>query len=91
MNLHLFLTLTPTKKIKIDYSLQAYAHLPTYKPTILPTTWIGDSGASCHMCHHDDGMFDCQQDKTKIKIGNGKLLTATKIFKLKLRAHQLNG
>jgi hypothetical protein len=36
--------------------------------------WLGDSGASCHMCINDEGMFDCRMENSYIKVGNGKSL-----------------
>jgi hypothetical protein len=45
--------------------------------------YIGDSGASCHMVHSDEGMYDVKQIKEKITIGNGQYIEALKIGKKK--------
>ena len=44
--------------------------------------WIGDSGASCHYCNSDQGMFDIQEVSESITVGNGKTMEAIKIGKL---------
>jgi hypothetical protein len=35
------------------------------KDKITPTTWSGDTGASCHLTNSDDGMFDVQVIKSQ--------------------------
>jgi hypothetical protein len=40
-----------------------------------PNTWIGDTGASCHLTNSDDGMYDVELIQSPIKIGNGKILS----------------
>jgi hypothetical protein len=45
--------------------------------------YIGDSGASCHMVHSDEGMGDVKSIKEKITIGNGQYIKALKIGKKK--------
>jgi hypothetical protein len=45
--------------------------------------YIGDSGASCHMVHTDEGMYDDKSIKEKITIGNGQYIEALKIGKKK--------
>jgi hypothetical protein len=45
--------------------------------------YIGDSGASCHMVHSDEGMYDIKSIKEKITIGNGQYIEALKIGKKK--------
>ena len=54
-------------------------------------TWIGDSGASCHMTNNDTGMYEVQTIQDEITIGNGKPLIATKIGKLKVDIMQKDG
>jgi gag-polypeptide of LTR copia-type/Zinc knuckle len=44
--------------------------------------WIGDSGASCHYCNSDKGLFDIQEVSESITVGNGKTMEAIKIGKL---------
>lgn len=57
----------------------------------IPHLWIGDSGASCHMTCSDEGMFDCRQIQSSVKIGNGKTLSATKIGKKRMTVVQKDG
>jgi hypothetical protein len=45
--------------------------------------YIGDSGASCHMVHSDEGMYDVKPINEKITIGNGQYIKALKIGKKK--------
>jgi hypothetical protein len=45
--------------------------------------YIGDSGASCHMVHLDEGMYDVKTIKERITIGNGQYIEALKIGKKK--------
>jgi hypothetical protein len=45
--------------------------------------YIGDSRASCHMVHSDEGMYDVKSIKEKITIGNGQYIEALKIGKKK--------
>ena len=54
-------------------------------------TWIGDSGASCHMTNQSDGMFEIRDIDEDITIGNGKPMKATKVGKLKVEMVQKNG
>jgi hypothetical protein len=51
------------------------------KDKITDTTWLGDTGASCHLTNSDEGMFDVQVIKSPVKIGSGKSMTATKTRK----------
>jgi transposase InsO family protein len=54
-------------------------------------TWLGDSAASTHMGNCDAGMFDVEIISSPIKIGDGKVLTATKIGKKRLTVMQADG
>jgi hypothetical protein len=53
--------------------------------------WIGDSGASCHYCNSDKGLFDIQEVSESITVGNGKTMEAIKIGKLRCNVKQVNG
>ena len=53
--------------------------------------WIGDSGASCHMTNTLDGMFDCTEIHSYVKIGNGTHLRAYKKGKKRLTITQVDG
>ena len=54
-------------------------------------TWIGDSGASCHMTNDDSGMFETNEIHEEITIGNGKPMIATKVGKIKVDLVQNDG
>ena len=54
-------------------------------------TWLGDTGASCHMRFNEDGMTEMEQIDEKITIGNGKSMVATKVGKWKGSILQENG
>ena len=49
--------------------------------TLTKNTWIGDTGASCHMTNLADGMFETTDIKEQVKVGNNTKMTATKIGK----------
>ena len=53
--------------------------------------WIGDSGASCHYCNCDQGLFDVKDVSERITVGNGKTMEATKIGSLRCNVEQVNG
>jgi hypothetical protein len=53
--------------------------------------WLADTGASCHMTYDKKGMFDCRTIKSMIKLGDGKILVATKIGKKRKIVHQQDG
>jgi hypothetical protein len=44
--------------------------------------WIGDSGASCHYCNNDAVLYDYTSICEDITVGNGNIMTATKMGKL---------
>jgi len=51
------------------------------KDIIRPDTWLGDTGASCHMRNNDDGMYETHLINEEITIGNGKSMRAIKVGK----------
>ena len=53
--------------------------------------WIGDLGASCHMTHNLEGMYDIKDEKFAVTIGNGKPIYAKKIGKWKDVTEQRDG
>ena len=53
--------------------------------------WIADSGASCHYCNSDKGLFDTKEVSESITVGNGKTMEATKIGSLRCDVEQVNG
>jgi hypothetical protein len=69
---------------------QVNANLTT-KNKISNDLWLGDSGASCHMTNSDEGMYNCRDIKSPIKIGDGRTLYATKIGMKKLVVIQKDG
>jgi Reverse transcriptase (RNA-dependent DNA polymerase) len=54
-------------------------------------TWLGDSGATSHMTHSLEGMFDIKKDTTSVKIGNGKTMESNIIGKKKVYSLQQDG
>ena len=54
-------------------------------------TWIGDTGALCHMRKHIDGMFNLKPGSGGIKVGSGKLLKILKVGKFRGEIQQKNG
>ena len=53
--------------------------------------WIGDTGASCHMTCSDQGMYDCVDIDDPIRVGDGKVIKATKMGSKKVWVKQKNG
>ena len=53
--------------------------------------WICDSGACCHYCISDEGLFDVKDIHESIKVGNGDTMMATKVGSLKCRTIQVDG
>lgn len=51
------------------------------KDVIGPNTWLGNTGASCHLTNDDEGMFEVTMIASPVKISSGKSMTATKIGK----------
>ena len=59
--------------------------LPMMEKTVIKDThtFIGDSGASCHMVHSEKGMFDVTSANENVTIGNGHKIAVTKVGKLR--------
>jgi hypothetical protein len=53
--------------------------------------WIGDSGASCHYCNDNEGLYDYKTTSEEITVGNGNVLIAKKVGKLRCGILQKNG
>lgn len=53
--------------------------------------WLGDSAASAHMGKDDEGMHDVQETDNPVTVGNGKVLRAPKVGKLRRTLHQKDG
>ena len=49
--------------------------------TFNKSTWIGDTGASCHVTNLADGMFETTDINEQVKVVNSTKMTATKIGK----------
>lgn len=56
-----------------------------------PNTWIGDTGATSHMCRDATMMFDVEEEDTNVKIGDGKLAAVKQRGKLRMKVKQRNG
>ena len=53
-------------------------------------TWIGDSGASCHITNDEKGMFDVIEIDESIQ-GSSSTMPTTKKGKLRVNLLQVNG
>ena len=53
-------------------------------------TWIGDSGASCHITNNKSGMYDVIDIEESIQ-GSSGIMPATKKDKLQVTVRQVNG
>ena len=53
--------------------------------------FICDSGASSHMTNDDTAMFDVTKVNRKIQVGNGEIVQATKMGKIKTTFTSTNG
>jgi len=63
--------------------------LDNYK--LNPNTFLADSACSSHVGSCDDGMFDIKEEKCSVRIGNGKILTSTKVGKKRVTVVQKDG
>ena len=61
------------------------------KDILSDDTWIGDTGASCHMCTSMRGMYDMRNGSGGIKVGSGKILKILSVGKLKVNVQQKDG
>jgi hypothetical protein len=67
-------------------------HVIKHNDKLTKATWLGDTGASCHLTNEDDSnMFDAQAVRSPIKVGNGKSLMATKMGKKRVEVIQKGG
>ena len=55
------------------------------KDQVTSKTYIGDTGASCHITNSDEGMFNVKKVNDSVKIGSGKSLRCTKIGSKRMR------
>jgi len=53
--------------------------------------WIGDSVTSNHNCNDDSALFDYKVISDEIKLGNGNVMIAEKVGKLRCYVEQDNG
>ena len=53
--------------------------------------WIGDSGASCHYCNSEEGLYDYTTISEEITVGNGNKMIAKKVGNLRCTVQQKNG
>ena len=59
--------------------------------TLTKNTWIGDTGASCHMTNLADGMFETTDIKEQVEVVNSTKMNATKIGKCRGVIEQKDG
>ena len=71
-----FNTQEKIEEIKAAYEKESKRNKPT------EFTWIADTGASCHMTHDDTGMTEVREIDEEVKIGDRRVLKATKIGKI---------
>jgi hypothetical protein len=53
--------------------------------------WIGDSGALCHYCNDNEGLYEYKTISEEITVGNGNVMIAKKVGKLRCGIPQKNG
>jgi hypothetical protein len=53
--------------------------------------WIGGSGASCHYRNENEGLYKYKTISEEIMVGNGNLMIAKKVGKLRCGTPQKNG
>ena len=53
--------------------------------------FIGDTGASCHMVHSDDGLFNAREINEPVTFGNGQTVMAVKIGDKRMILKQKDG
>jgi len=56
-----------------------------------PQTFLADSACSSRMGSCDSGMFDTKEEKFSVRIGDGKMLTSTKVGKKRVTVVQKDG
>jgi len=56
-----------------------------------PHTFLADSVCSSHMGSCDAGMFDIKEEQCSVRIGDGKILTSTKVGKKRVTVVQKDG
>ena len=57
--------------------------------SFMKNTWIGDSGASCHITNNESGMYDAIDIDESIQ-GSSSIMPAMKKGKLHMTVHQVN-
>jgi hypothetical protein len=77
--------------VMLDQETEEIGHIVTFAKNnnitesktmhYLENIYIGNSGASCHMVHSDEGMYDIKNIRERITIGNGPCIKALKIGK----------
>ncbi len=53
--------------------------------------WIGDSGASCHYCNSEEGLYNYTTILKEIMLGNGNKMLAKEVGSLKCTVQPKNG
>jgi hypothetical protein len=53
--------------------------------------WEGDSGALCHYCNDNEGLYKCKSISEETTVGNGNIMIAKKVGKLRCGILQKNG
>jgi hypothetical protein len=66
-------------------------HVIKHNDKLTKDTWLGDTGASCHLTNGDSNMFDVHAVSSPIKVGSGKSLMAIKMGKKRVEVIQKGG
>ena len=53
--------------------------------------WIGDSGASCHYCNSEEGLYDYTTILEEITVGNGNKMLSKKVGSLRCMVQPKHG
>jgi hypothetical protein len=53
--------------------------------------WIKDNGALCYYCNDDEGLYEYKTISEEITVGNGNVMIAKKVGKLRCGILQKNG
>jgi len=73
------------KKTETANATQETALMATTMKVVSETTWIADSGATCHITNDSTGLYDIEPMETLVTLGDGTTVTTMMNAKLKLK------
>jgi len=79
------------RKAETTNATQETALMAMTTKAVSETTWIADSGATCHITNDPTGLYDIEHMETPVTLGDGTTVTATMNAKLKLKMEGLEG